>query len=105
MYLQADQLPNETLLRGFDIYIVGAGAAGLVVAKQINGSSKKGLVLSRGSPADKGRLEEKRQSIYRGAVGVFMQRLTLFFLSAPVCTCMGIPPIILVFGHAHSVTL
>ena len=46
MYLNADQLPDGTLLQNFDICIVGAGAAGLAMAQRLNGSAKRVLVLS-----------------------------------------------------------
>lgn len=80
MYLQADQLPSETVLHDFDICIVGAGAAGIAMAKRLIGSSKKVLLLSSGSPSDKGRPEEKRQAMYKGTVGSFLKKVDPVFL-------------------------
>ena len=60
MYLNADHLPDGMVLQGFDICIVGAGAAGLAMAKRLIGSSKKVLVLSSGADSDKGRPHPQR---------------------------------------------
>ena len=80
MYLNADQLPNGTVLQGFDICIVGAGAAGLAMAKRLIGSSKKVLVLSSGTVSDKGRPHPQRQSIYKGTTGAFLEKVDPIFL-------------------------
>jgi hypothetical protein len=80
MYLSADQLPDGTTLQGFDICVVGAGAAGLSMAKRLIGSSKRVLVLSAGSPADRGRPTVLRQSIYKGTVGPLLQQVDPIFL-------------------------
>jgi choline dehydrogenase-like flavoprotein len=80
MYVNADQLPAETLLQGFDVCIVGAGAAGLPMARRLNGTGKKVLVLASGHAAERGRPAEPRQSIYRGTVGDFLQKVDPIFL-------------------------
>jgi choline dehydrogenase-like flavoprotein len=79
MYSYADQLPAGTLLQDFDIAIVGAGAAGLAMAKRLNRTSKRVLVLASGSPSDRGRPTERRQSIYRGTMGAFLQKVDPIF--------------------------
>jgi choline dehydrogenase-like flavoprotein len=86
MYLSADQVPDGTLLQGFDLCIVGAGAAGLVMAHRLAGSTLKVLVLSSGSASDRGRPMAALQSIYRGTTGPFLEK---------------VDPIFLAFGHAH----
>ena len=54
MYRNADDLQNGQTLKDFDICIVGAGAAGIVIAKQLLTSSKKVLLLSSGVRTDDG---------------------------------------------------
>src|SRR5262249_21435771 len=80
MYLNADQLPGDTLLQGFDLCIVGSGAAGLAMAKRLAGTSIKVLLLSSGLPSDPGRPASQRQAIYRGTVGPFLQKVDAQFL-------------------------
>jgi choline dehydrogenase-like flavoprotein len=80
MYLNAEQLPDATLLRGFDICIVGAGAAGLAMAKRLIGSSSTVLLLASGYASDRGRPEATRQNIYKGTVGDFLKRVDPIFL-------------------------
>ena len=80
MYLSADQLSDGTLLQGYDICIVGAGAAGLAMAKRLIGTSRRVLVLASGLADDKGRPEAQRQSIYKGTVGDFLQKVDPVFL-------------------------
>lgn len=80
MYLNADQLPPETLLQNYDLCIVGAGAAGLAMAHRLAGSSLRVLLLSSGSAQDRGRPAAARQSIYRGTLGDFMQKVDPIFL-------------------------
>ncbi len=75
MYRQAD----GTDLGGFDICIVGAGAAGIPMAKRLIGSGKKVLLLAGGQPHDRGRPEEKRQAIYKGTVGSFLEKVDPIF--------------------------
>ena len=51
MYYHADQLPEDTILQGFDICIVGAGAAGIAMAQRLANSSLKVILLVSGSRA------------------------------------------------------
>ncbi len=80
MYLNADQLPNGTILQDFDICIVGAGAAGIAMAKRLIGSPRRVLLLSSGMAHDKGLPNPRRQSIYKGTLGAFMQKVDPIFL-------------------------
>ncbi len=80
MYLNADNLPDGTLLQGFDICIVGAGAAGLPMANRLIGSGKRVLLIVSGTVNDRHLPTEQRQSIYRGTVGDFLKRVDPIFL-------------------------
>ena len=80
MFLTADELPDGTLVQGFDICIVGTGAAGIPLARRLIGSSKKVLMLSSGRPSDRGRPTGYRQSIYRGTLGPFVAKVDSIFL-------------------------
>jgi choline dehydrogenase-like flavoprotein len=80
MYRNADQLPDKTLLQGFDVCIVGAGAAGLSVAKRLIGSPLRVLVLSSGFASDRGRPAVQRQAIYQGTTGSFLGKVDTRFL-------------------------
>lgn len=80
MYLNADQLPDRTVLQGFDVCIVGAGAAGLAMAKRLVGSPLNVLVLSSGHAADRGRPTDHHQSIYRGTFGPLLAKVDPIFL-------------------------
>lgn len=80
MYLNAEHLPDSTLLQNFDICIVGAGAAGIAMAKRLIGSPKKVLLLSSGPSTDRGRPSPQRQSIYQGTMGSFLQKVDPIFL-------------------------
>ena len=79
MYLYADQLPEGALLQGFDICIVGAGAAGIAIAQRLAGGSLKVILLVSGGPGDRGAPAEARQSLYQGAVGEFLQKVDPIF--------------------------
>lgn len=79
MYQHADQLPEGALLQGFDICIVGAGAAGIAMAQRLAGSSLKVILLVSGSPADRGAPAEARQSLYQGTVGEFLRKVDPIF--------------------------
>lgn len=79
MYLNADTFPQNTLIQDFDICIVGAGAAGLAMAKRLIGSSKRVLVLTTGAPTDRGLPTPVRQSIYRGTVGGLLHKVDPIF--------------------------
>ena len=80
MYLHADQLPADSVLQGFDICIVGAGAAGIAIAQRLCGTSLKVLLLVSGSPGDKAIPESARQSLYGGTVGDFLAKVDPDFL-------------------------
>lgn len=79
MYLNADELPDGLLLQGFDLCIVGAGAAGLVMAHRLIDSTLKVLMLSGGTTADRSRPAPDRQSVYRGTVGPFLKKVAPVF--------------------------
>ena len=49
MYFDANQLANGALVTGYDICIVGAGAAGIALAARLVGGTKKVLLISNGS--------------------------------------------------------
>ena len=80
MYLTAEHLPDGTLLKNFDICIVGAGAAGIPMAKRLIGTAKRVLLLASGQPTDRGLPIPPRQSIYRGTTGEFLQKVDPIFL-------------------------
>ena len=80
MYLHANQLPADSILQGFDICIVGAGAAGIALAQRLAHSSLKVILLVSGSPGDRGAPSEARQSLYRGTVGDFLASVDPGFL-------------------------
>lgn len=82
MYFDAALLPNGITLKDFDICIVGAGPAGIAMAKRLIGTSKKVLVATAGSSTDNG-LEPPpiSQSIYNGTLGPFMQKVNSTFLT------------------------
>ncbi len=75
MYHYADQLPAGAILAGFDICIVGAGAAGIAMAQRLANSSLKVILLVSGRPGDRGLPAEARQSLYHGAVGEFLEKV------------------------------
>ena len=75
MYLQADQLPEGALLQGFDICIVGAGAAGIAMAQRLANTSLKVIMLVSGAPGDRAAPSEARQSLYQGTVGDFLAKV------------------------------
>ena len=79
MYLHADSFPSGTLIKDFDICIVGAGAAGLAIAKRLIGTSKRVLVLTTGRPTDRGLPNPHPQSIYRGTIGATLQKVDPIF--------------------------
>lgn len=80
MYLLAHELPDNTLLQGFDICIVGAGAAGIAMAKRLVGTSAKVLLLTNGQPGDRGLPTDTQQSLYRGTIGAFLEKVDPIFL-------------------------
>ena len=82
MYLHADQLPERAVLRGFDLCIVGAGAAGIAMAHRLANSSLKVILLVSGSPDDKTLPDEDRQSLYHGTAGDFSAESRSGFLAS-----------------------
>lgn len=74
MYRYADQLPEGAILQGFDICIVGAGAAGIAMAQRLANTSLKVILLVSGAPGDRGAPSEARQSLYQGTVGAFLHK-------------------------------
>ncbi len=80
MYAYADQLPAQTELQGFDICIVGAGAAGIAMAQRLAHSSLRVILLVSGSPGDRGLPEAARQDLYAGTTGDFLRRVDPDFL-------------------------
>ena len=50
MYVQADDLPADSILSDYDICIVGAGAAGIAMAQRLANTSVKVLLLVSGQP-------------------------------------------------------
>ena len=81
MYVNADTLPNGTTLSGYDLCIVGAGAAGIAIAQRLIGTHKKVLLVSAGEANDNGAPPNPAsQSIYQGTLGPFMQKANSTFL-------------------------
>ncbi|MCY3832767.1 MAG: GMC oxidoreductase [Chloroflexi bacterium] len=80
MYDHADDLPDGALLSGFDICIVGAGAAGIALAQGLAHSSLKVILLVSGSPGDRGAPAEAHQALYDGTIGEFLRQVDPAFL-------------------------
>ena len=80
MYADSGQLESVEILRGFDLCIVGAGAAGLALAHRLIGSPLKVLVLAIGSPTDRGLPAGSPQKIYGGTLGPFLRNVDPLFL-------------------------
>jgi choline dehydrogenase-like flavoprotein len=80
MHLFSDQVPSGTTLRDYDVCIVGAGAAGLPLARRLAGTSTKVLLLAAGLPDEKGLPPSYRQKIYGGTAGDFLGKVDPLFL-------------------------
>ena len=80
MYVHADQLPAGTILQGYDVCIVGAGAAGIAMAQRLAGSALKVVLLVSGGPGDRGLPDAARQSLYEGTAGDFLRKVDPIFL-------------------------
>ena len=80
MYRHAEHLPEGTILRGFDLCIVGAGAAGIAMAQRLANTSSQVLLLVSGSPGDKREPDAARQSLYGGTTGDFLRSVDADFL-------------------------
>ena len=79
MYLHADQLPDGTVVQGFDLCIVGAGAAGIAMAQRLANSALNVILLVSGSPDDKASPDRDRQSLYHGTTGSFLHKVDPVF--------------------------
>ncbi len=80
MYLHAEQLPAGAVLSGFDLCIVGAGAAGIAMAQRLAGSALSVLLLVSGSPGERSRPDPARQALYSGTTGDFLTQVDPDFL-------------------------
>jgi len=80
MYLSSEQIPSGTVLEDFDLCIVGAGAAGLPLARRLAGTSRRVLLLAAGLPDEKGLPPSFRQKLYGGTVGDFLGKVDPLFL-------------------------
>ena len=80
MYRHADHLPAGTVLRGFDLCIVGAGAAGIAMAQRLANTSLQVLLLVSGEPGDKRVPAAARQSLYAGTTGEFLRKVDPDFM-------------------------
>ena len=80
MFAYADQLEAGAVLDGFDVCIVGAGAAGIAMAGRLAGCKLKVLLLVSGGPGDRGMPDAARQALYDGTVGDFLARVDPEFL-------------------------
>ena len=75
MYRYADELSEGAILEGYDICIVGAGAAGIAIAQRLANTSLKVILLVSGGPADRSVPTEARQTLYQGTVGEFLAKV------------------------------
>jgi choline dehydrogenase-like flavoprotein len=80
MYLDAHSLPDGTTLK-YDVCIVGAGAAGIALAVRLLDSPLRVLLISSGTPGERGLPPAQRQSIYRGTTGDFLSKVDPIFLT------------------------
>ena len=80
MDLSSEQVPAGTTLRDYDVCIVGAGAAGLSLARRLVGTHQKVLLLAAGLPDEKGLPPSFRQKVYGGTVGEFLGKVDPLFL-------------------------
>src|SRR5882672_8090922 len=81
MYLDANHIPNGTILGGYDICIVGAGAAGIAMAARLASTNKRVLVITTGDSTGRGVPSPSDQILYAGSVGSFMSRVDSAFLT------------------------
>ena len=76
MYSDALTIPNNSTLDGYDICIIGAGAAGIAMATRLAGSSEKVLMICNGTAADAGGTPSPSQfALYQGTVGPFLEKV------------------------------
>jgi choline dehydrogenase-like flavoprotein len=80
VYSDALKIPNDSILDGFDICIIGAGAAGIAMATRLAGSSKNVVMLCNGTPNDAGPTPNPSQiALYEGTVGPFLNKVNPTF--------------------------
>jgi choline dehydrogenase-like flavoprotein len=81
MYMDANDIPNDKVLSGYDVCIVGAGAAGIAMAVRLIPTGKNVLVITSGSSsAVKPPPSPADESMYEGLLGPFMQKVDARFL-------------------------
>ncbi|HTP58670.1 MAG TPA: hypothetical protein VMM82_07105, partial [Spirochaetia bacterium] len=80
MYVESTDLHAVETLKGYDLCIAGAGAAGLALAHCLIGSPLKVLVLANGLPTERGLPPGWRQKIYAGTLGPFLANIDPLFL-------------------------
>jgi choline dehydrogenase-like flavoprotein len=80
VYVESGDLEAVETLRGFDLCIAGAGAAGPAIGHRLAGSPLKVLVLASGLPTDRGLPPGSRQKVYGGTLGPFLSRVDPLFL-------------------------
>ncbi|MGH9827177.1 MAG: hypothetical protein ACREDR_28450, partial [Blastocatellia bacterium] len=80
MYLDANRIPNDTTLGGFDVCIVGAGAAGIPMALRFP-TTKNVLLITSGPSLSQGGPSIPDQSLYEGVLGPFMKKVDSAFLT------------------------
>lgn len=82
MYRNADELEDGSVLSEYDICIIGAGAAGISLAKKLDGCNKRVLLLDSGISTDRGyKPTGGRQRLYEGTLGPFMQKVDPVFMT------------------------
>lgn len=79
MYLYADRFPAGIRMTDYDVCIVGAGAAGIAIARRLIGSPLRVLLLASGSSNDRGRPVPAQQAIYKGTHGDFLSKVDPVF--------------------------
>ena len=80
MYVDSGDFEDVETLKGFDLCVAGAGAAGLALAHRLIGSPLTVLVLASGLPTDRGLPAGGRQKIYGGTPGPFLAKTDPLFL-------------------------
>ena len=102
MYLHADQVPEGTILSGFDICIVGAGAAGIAMAQRLAHTTLKVILLVSGAPGDRGAaIGSAPIALSRHGRRVLCAKSIPSFPSARGSICLAAPPTISAFGRVR----
>lgn len=81
MYLDANKIPDGTVIKDVDICIVGSGAAGIAMAAQLASTTKRVLVISSGPITGRKTPTPADQSTYNGQIGEFMKKVDPPFLT------------------------